>query len=134
MVGGRPVLTFDRAEQILFVGFAGLDMQTEAQIASAFADVEAFWRHNCGGQKVYCVVDYTNFSLSVALTQTYAGYVKHAVETFGIAVVRYTTDVATRATLRAVAIKMHHPSNLYATREDAIAIVRGMRSNRIRVA
>ncbi len=132
-MGGRPVFSFDRAERILFVGFAGIDLQTAEQIARAFADIEEFWTRNCGGQKVYCIIDYTNFSLNVALTQTYAEYVKHAVETYGLAVVRYTTDVATRATLRAVAIKMHHPSNIYATREDAIAIVRGLRSNRIRV-
>jgi hypothetical protein len=118
----------------MFVGFAGLILNDERGIARAFDAIEAFWRRSCGGQKVYCVIDYTNFSLDVAMTDVYATHVKHAVENYTITTIRYTTDVSTRATLRAVAIKTHNASNIYATKEDAVAIVRGLRINRIRVA
>jgi hypothetical protein len=126
-----PTLSFDGNEQILFVGFAGLRMNTDAQIRGAFGAIERFWVSECASQKVYAVVDYTDFALDIALTDAYAECVKHAVETFAITAVRYTTDLSTRANLRAVAVKAHLRSNLYATREDAIAVVRGLRAQQI---
>ena len=66
--------------------------------------------------------------IDLALTDTYAAYTKQAVDSFSLAAVRYTTDLAARATLRAVAIKSHQPSNICATRQDAIAVVRELRA------
>lgn len=82
---------------------------------------------------MYCVIDYTDFSLNVALTAAYAAAVRYATDNYAIAAVRYTSDISARATMRAVAIKNHLPSNLYATREDAIAIVHGLRANKGRL-
>jgi hypothetical protein len=131
MVAGLPALSFDRSEQTMLVGMAGLRFETRAQIKAAFDAIHQFWTLECSGNKVYCVVDYTDFSLHIALTETYAEFVKTAVDSYGITTIRYTTDLSARATMRAVAIKTHRPSNLYATREDAMAVVRGLRASRI---
>jgi hypothetical protein len=127
-MGNRvPRASFDADDQIMFVAM-GNRFETEPQIAAAFDEITRFWRRTCGGQKVYWVIDYTNFSLDLALTDTYAAYTRQAVDSFSLAAVRYTTDLAARATLRAVAIKNHQPSNICATREDAIAVVRELRA------
>ena len=132
MTGGVPALSFDRAERIMFVCLAGLRLETDQQVDQMFDAIEQFWTHECGGQKVFAVIDYTNFSFALSLTESYARQVKYAVVTYTIATVRYTTDVSTRANLRAVAVKSHLPSNLYATREDAISVVRELRASQIR--
>ena len=124
-------MAFDRNEQILFVSFAGMRFETEAQIQRAFEKIRRFWVRECAGAKMYCVIDYTDFALDRALTAAWAVAVRHAMDHYAIAAVRYTTDISVRATLRAVAIKIHLPSNLYATREDAISVVQGLRANRI---
>lgn len=117
----------------MFVQFDALRLDSAAQIKRAFDVIHHFWTRECGGKKIYCVIDYTDFSLDIALTEIYAASVKHAVETYSITTVRYTNNLAARATLRAVAVKTHLPSNVYATRQDAIAVVRGLRANKIQL-
>ncbi len=131
MSGGAPTLAFDADEQILLVGMANLRFESEPQIAAAFDEIARFWKRACASKKVYCVVDYTSFALEFALTDTFATYVKQAVDTCAIAVVRHTGDLTARATIRAVAIKIHQPSNLYATREEAMSVVRELRASRL---
>ena len=128
-----PTLSFDPVDRILFVGFAGFRPKNEEEIARAFDVIERFWLLECRGQKLYAVVDYTDFALDVTLTNAYATCVKRAVERYAITTVRYTTDLSTRATLRAVAVKSHLRSNLYSTREDAIAVVRGLRAQKVKL-
>lgn len=117
----------------MFVQFNGVKLETEGQIRRAFDVIYRFWTRDCGGKRLYCVIDYTDFSLDIALTDVYAAAVKEAVETYSITTIRYTTNLSARATLRAVAVKTHLPSNVYATREDAVAVVRGLRTNRIQL-
>jgi hypothetical protein len=126
-----PILSFDPIEQIMFVGFAGLKVETAPQIKVIFDTIDGFWTRRCAPDRVYGVIDYTNFSLNMALTSKWAERVKYGGETYSIATIRFTSDLSARATMRAVAVKTHQPSNLYLTREDAIAVVRGLRSKRI---
>jgi hypothetical protein len=115
----------------MFIRLPGAKLETEVQVQRIFDAIRRFWVRECAGAKVYCVVDYTDFSLNIALTAAWAAGVQHAVETYTIATVRYCTDISARATVRAVAIKTHQPSNLYATREDALSVVNGLRAKRI---
>jgi len=133
-VNTLPVLSYDPREQILFVGFAGLQLTSEDDIDAAFYAVRRGWEGACRGKRVYCVVDYTGFSFPTRLSEHYAKCVKHAVETYSITTVRYTNDVALRTALRVMSMKIHSPSNLYSTKEDAIQVVRGLRAKRIRLA
>jgi hypothetical protein len=126
-----PTLSFDPREQIMFVGFAGLRLDSEQQVRAAFEEIRRFWTESCGGRKVYAIIDYTKFDLNIRLTEYYAGFVKEAVDTYSITTVRHTTDVLARATLRVVGLKIHRPSNLYATKEDAVEVVRALRAKAI---
>jgi hypothetical protein len=126
-----PTFAYDANEEILYVGFANLRLDKQSEIDEVFLAVRQFWRAKCGGRKVYVVVDYTDFSLEIALTDYYAKYVKEAVEDYSITVVRYTEDVLVRASLRLIGITIHVPSNLYATKDEALKVVRALRSKRI---
>jgi hypothetical protein len=97
-----PALSFDRTKPILFVGLAGLQLNTKSHVTEAFDAIRRFWIRECKGQRIYAVIDYTNFSLNIALTDFYAA-----------------------------CVKTHLPSNVYATREDAIAVVKGLRASTI---
>jgi hypothetical protein len=129
-----PTFAYDAGDEILFVGFANLRFDSKQAIQSAFEAVRVFWKTHCASRKVYCVIDYTNVEFDDSLTEFYAGYVKRAVEEYSITTVRYTTDVHMRATLRVVGMTIHKPSNLYASREDAIQMVRALRSKQATVA
>jgi hypothetical protein len=122
--------SYDPDEEIMFVGFANLSFTSREEIERAFSRVDTFWRANCGGRKVYVVVDYTNVHFDISLTEFYSSYVKKAVEDYSITTLRYTTEVQIRTTLRVVGMNIHKPSNLYATREEAIQMVRALRSKR----
>jgi propionate CoA-transferase len=127
-------LSFDRDEQILFVEFRGVRLDTREQVEAAFNAVRSFWRQHCGGRKVYALIDYANFHLRPELTDFYAQCVARIVDECTITTVRYSDDIAVRATMRVVGMKIHRPSNLYSSLAEAIEVVRGLRANRIVVA
>ena len=116
---GSPALTHDRAEQMMFVQFHARSMssrrcevETEGQIRRAIDVIHRFRTRDCCGKRLYCVIDCTDFSLNIALTEVFAACMKQAVETYSITTVRYATHLSARATLRAVAVKMHLPSSV----------------------
>lgn len=129
-----PTFRYDASEEIMYVGFANLAVETEDDVREAFAAVRAFWRAKCYGKKVYTIVDYTNFKMDPALTEFYAQYVKGAVEDLTITTVRYTEDIFTRATLRRVGMTMHRPSNLYFTKDEAVSVVRALKARQMAIA
>ncbi len=133
MKGKKPTFAHDPGEQIFFVGFAGIDFSNEEVIREVFAEVRQYWLTHCKGRKMYCVIDYSGVTLPIALTEFYGQFVKHAVEEYSVTTVRYTSDVLMRASLRVVGMTIHKPSNLYATKEDAIEVVRKLRANKMTI-
>jgi hypothetical protein len=129
-----PVMSYDAREQIMYVGFADLALYTEGDIACVFESIRRFWAAQCRKRKVYVVVDYTNFVLNIDLTERFAQFVKQATETYAITTVRHTSDLQARTSIRAVAIRLHRPSNLYATKHEALQIVRALKSKTIALA
>jgi hypothetical protein len=129
-----PVMSYDAREQIMYVGISNMALYTESDVASVFEDIRRFWVSRCHRRKVYAIVDYTNFVLNIDLTEQFAQFVKQATETYAITVVRYTSDLQARTSIRAVAIRIHKPSNLYATKHEALQIVRALKSKTIALA
>jgi hypothetical protein len=130
----EPAISYDRDEEIFFLdNFANTTFVDEHQVDRAFGDALRFWRTHASGRRVYIVVDYTGVVIDPKVVDYFARKRAESVSQFTLGAVRYGGDLATRTALRAMAVKTHIPSNLYATREDAIAIVRGLRSGRIEV-
>jgi hypothetical protein len=128
-------MKYDAAENIVYVWHPEpVSLQTREDIAAYFEANRRFWRSHCGGQKAYFVVDFDGQSTSVEQQDYYVQSVKAAVDECAITVVRYGGDMLQRLTARMAAIKMHLPSNIYASREEAVAVVRALRKGTIKLS
>jgi len=119
-------------DDLLFVNnLAHTRFDNAKAIDRAFAEIEQYWENHCK-RRVYCIVDYTNLVIEPNLLSYWSEKRTAAVRKYTYTTVRYGADLGTRVALRAMAIKTHVPSNLYATKEEAIAVVRGIRQGTIR--
>ena len=96
-----------------------------------FDEVVAFWRANCRGQRAYYVVDYTNHTTNLTENDFYGRQVKRVLDECAITIVRFGGDPLTRTGARLRGMKLHVPTNLYGTKEAAIAVVRALREGRM---
>ena len=131
MVAPAIKLDFDAARLILHVGLAATRFDTKATVDSAFEAIRRYWRANCGGKKVYALIDYTGVQIEAAIMEYYAAAVKRIVEECSITAVRYSDDVLTRSKLRRISVMIHKPSNLYDTRAEALEVVEAIRTNKL---
>jgi hypothetical protein len=124
--------TFDAKESILFASHPEpVVLATREDIAAYFDDGVRFWRRHSGGEKVYVVVDYQNLTTNLDEIEFYASQVKRIVDECAITVVRYSGSMLQRMAGRMTAIRLHTPSNAYSSREEALAVIRGLRAGTI---
>ena len=125
---------YDATEKILFASHpTPTDLATRADMTAYFDDGIRFWRKHCGGEKVYIVVDYANLTTNLDELDFYAKQVKRVINECAITVVRYNGSLLQRMASRMTAIKLHTPSNAYSSREEALAVVRGLRAGTISI-
>ena len=121
-------LSYDLAENIVFMSFpTPLTLDTQQQIVAHFERVITFWRKNAGGRRAYFVVNFDNVTINVNELSFYAEQTKRAHAICAIASVRYGGDSLQRTTTRLAGMKNHQPSNICATREEALAAVRALK-------
>jgi hypothetical protein len=124
--------TFDAKERILFASHPEpVVLATREDIAAYFDDGLRFWRWHSGGEKVYVVVDYQNLTTNLDEIEFYASQVKRITDECAITVVRHSGSMLQRMAGRMTAIRLHTPSNAYSSREQALAVVRGLRAGTI---
>ncbi len=121
--------TFDAEEKTIFASHpAPVVLQTRDDIAAYFDDGVLFWRRHAGGEKVYVVVDYQNLTVNLDEIEFYTSRVKRVVDECAITVVRYNGSMRQRVAGRMTAIRLHAPSHAYASREEALAVVRALKA------
>jgi hypothetical protein len=121
-------LSYDAAENIVFMSFPKpVELTTRDQIAEHFERVITFWRIHAGGKKAYFVVNFDNVTINVAELEHYAEQTRRAHEICAIASVRYGGHSLQRTATRLAGMKIQRPSNIYDTREEALAAVRAMK-------
>jgi hypothetical protein len=126
-------LKYDAEEKILFVDHpTPVALETAADVDAYFDAAVAGWRRETRGERVYFVVSYEDFSAHLSVSEAYAARVAALRAECALNIVRYGGDVPQRTTARRLAIMMHVPSRLYATREEAIQVVRGLRNGSIK--
>src|SRR5258706_8871504 len=131
-MGNGATLSYDRAENIVFITFdAPLELNTRDEIGGHFQRVVEFWRANAGGRKSYFVVDFTNITINMSEIAFYAAETDRAQEECAITSVRYGGNPLQRTLTRLAGMRIHRPSNLYQTRDEALAVVRALRSGEI---
>ncbi|MGC4092796.1 MAG: hypothetical protein QM756_33915 [Polyangiaceae bacterium] len=125
---------YDAAEKILFASHPRpVDLATREAMAAYFEDGIRYWRRNCGGERVYIVVDYENLTTNLEELDFYASQVKRVVSECAITVVRYNGSLLQRMASRMTAIKLHTPSKAYSSREEALSVVRGLKAGTISI-
>ncbi len=125
--------SYDPVENIIFVTFPQVHLETREDISAHFDYAYRFWRDNCGGRKAYYVVGYDGFSVNLRENEFYAEKMRPIVEDCAITVVRYGGDALQRTGARLYNMKLHAPSRLYESREEALAVVRALKSGEMRI-
>jgi hypothetical protein len=126
---------YDAVENIVFVTHPEpVHLETPADIDAYFDAVIAFWRDECKRRRAYYLVDWKGFSLNMRETTFYSRHIKKVSSECAITIVRYGTDPLRRAATRLMALKLHLPSNIYDTREEAMMVIRGLKDGSIHVA
>ncbi len=119
-------------DEILFINlFEGAHFDSREKIDAAFAAIDADWKRLCK-KKVYCVINYTGVTVDPTVLEYWSHKRTDAVTRYSLTTVRYGADLQMRIAVRAMATRTHVPSNLYATRDEAIAVVRAIRQGTMR--
>lgn len=133
MAPGAATLSYDATQNIVFMSFSTpVELKTRAEISAHFDRVVAFWRANCGGNKAYFVVNFDNININIDELEFYAEQSKRAHDLCAITSVRYGGNSLQRTVTRLAGMKIHRPSNIYETREEALAVVRALRKGEIK--
>jgi hypothetical protein len=125
--------TYDPGENIVFVRFPLVHLETAVQIREHFDRVVAFWRATCRGRKVYYVVDYDGFTVNLRENDAYAQSMKRVAEQCAITIVRYGGDSLQRTAVRLYNMKLHSPSRIYGSREEALSVVRALKAGEMTI-
>ncbi len=125
--GKTAHLSYDPEENILYFSFPNVSLTTRRQIIEHFDWNVGFWKRHCGGKKAYIVIDYDGCEVDPKHTALYAEQIKR-VMACAITIVRYGGSALQRTTARLANMKLHKPSRLYASREEALAVVRAIKA------
>ena len=116
----RPLserLSYDPAQNLFFVDFAGLSVRTEADIGRILEAVESELAPI--GHKVNAVVNYDRFSIVPELVDDYIGVVKGIMERHYHDVTRYTASTFLRMKLGEALAKQQIAPHLYESADEA---------------
>jgi hypothetical protein len=125
MNGEAITLEYDPPDNIVYIdAVAKVELTTHEEIVGHFARIARFWRARAGGKKSYFVVNMANITISVAALEFYADHLRRSYDVAAIIAVRYGGGPLERTAARLGGMKSHSPSNVYATREEALEVVR----------
>lgn len=125
-------LSYDRQHEIMNVTMPKMQVRWQQQADEVFVSIDLFWKRTVA-KKVYCLIDYTGFSIDKPVADYWGSRIRKAVLTYSITTVRYSDDPLTRATIRSAAMKVHTPGNMYGSRQEALGVVSGLKNNSIRL-
>ena len=116
----RPLaerFTYDAAQNLFFVDFAGLAVRNEAEVARIFEAAEAHLQPI--GHKVRAIVNYDRFSILPELVDVYIGRVKALTDAHYHDVTRYTASTFLRMKLGEALARREMPAQVFETASEA---------------
>ena len=118
----RDRFILDPKENILFIDFAGLRIESRAQVEELARLVrESVEAH---GRRVYAVVNYEGTEIAPEIAEYYGERIKELQARHAISTVRYSSSGLTRSVLRYLGAAVDLESNAFTTREEAIRAIR----------
>ncbi len=124
---------YDPTDNIIYVTFNKVHLETQAEIKAHFDRVIAYWRDNCRGKKVYYVVGFDGFTVNLRENDFYAAQMKRVIDQCAITIVRYGGDSLQRTAVRLYNMKLHAPSRLYESKEEAVSVVRAIQAGTMQI-
>jgi HAMP domain-containing protein len=122
----RERFVFDQQQNILFINFAGLKIESREQVDEMEAIVhEVYGKH---GRRFYAVVNYESTEIAPEIIDYYGERIKKLYDLYGIATVRYSSSGFTRSVLRYLGAAKDLESNIFATRAEAIRAIQEIES------
>jgi len=127
-------MAYDPAEKIFFIDNSGIRWDTEDHIRDHFARIGVLQKKWAGGGPCDMIIGYVGFTFDMMkLGATYRELVIYAGTHYFKNLVRWGLDAdpLLRSTQRAFAIKTHRKSHIYSSKEEALAVLRGLRDGSI---
>src|SRR6266850_3178622 len=124
----RDRFVLDRKENILFINFADLRIESREQV-DEFARLvrEAV---EAQGHRVYSIVNYEGTEITPEIVEYYGERIKALQDRYAISTVRYSSSGLTRSVLRYLGAAVDLESNTFTTRDEAIRAIREKESRR----
>jgi propionate CoA-transferase len=110
-------LTYDSAQNLLFINFEGLTVRDREDVAAIRREVES--RVAPLGHRVNAVVNYDNFSIRPELVDVYADMVRYLVDRYYDGITRYTTSAFLRLKLGESLGERGLAPHIFESREEA---------------
>ncbi|HEX8090835.1 MAG TPA: ATP-binding protein [Blastocatellia bacterium] len=120
----RDRFVLDRKENILFINFAGVRIESRAQVDEFASLVRAAYESQ--GKRIYAVVNYEGTEIAPEIIDYYGERIKELYDRYSLSTVRYSSSGLTRSMLRYLGAAKDLESNTFATREEAIRAIREM--------
>jgi hypothetical protein len=115
--------SYSAKDNVWFVEvFARTHFTDVRQVSETFASCRRYWKAHIG-KRCYAVVDYTGTTIDKSIAPSFAEERQRIVSELTITTFRFTSDLEARAAIRAISIRIHQPSNLYASKEEALAVL-----------
>lgn len=112
---------FDAEENILFIDFADLRIETRDQVDEMGRMVRATLESR--GRRAYAIVNYEGTEISPEIVDYYGESIKSLYDRYSLKTVRYSSSGLTRSVLRYLGAAKDLESNIFATREEAIRAI-----------
>lgn len=124
----RDRFVLDQKENILFIDFAALRIESREQVDELARLVrEAV---EAQGKRVYSIVNYEGTEIAPEIVEYYGERIKALGDRYAISTVRYSSSGLTRSVLRYLGAAVDLESNTFTTREEAIRAIREKESRR----
>jgi signal transduction histidine kinase len=122
----RERFVLDQQQNILFIDFAGLKIESREQVDEMEEIVHGVYRKH--GRRFYAVVNYERAEIAPEIIDYYGERIKKLYDLYGIATVRYSSSGFTRSVLRYLGAAKDLESNIFATRAEAIRAIQEIES------
>jgi hypothetical protein len=94
----RERFVLDQQQNILFINFAGLKIESQEQVDEMEEIVHRIYGTH--GRRFYAVVNYEGTEIAPEIIDCYGERIKKLYDLYGIATVRYSSSGFTRSVLR----------------------------------
>ncbi|MCU1264879.1 MAG: multi-sensor hybrid histidine kinase [Acidobacteria bacterium] len=124
----RDRFVLDRKENILFINFADLRIESREQVDEFAGMVREAVEEQ--GKRVYSIVNYEGTEIAPEIVEYYGERIKALQDRYAISTVRYSSSGLTRSVLRYLGAAVDLESNTFTTRDEAIRAIREKESRR----